>query len=106
MRTQRHGARRGPRTLRTGLGNLPYPPAAADAVCGLRGPPRLLRVVDIPVVLHYGHHERHLGGGDGVSFGLTCLRRGSAHSGETLPLVSIAGASATLVRFAGAENAS
>lgn len=80
VRTQHHRTGWGCRPLRAGLGNLAHAP---DPIRRLGGPARLLRVVDIPVVLHYGHHERHLGAGDGVSFGLTCLMRGGARRGET-----------------------
>lgn len=66
VRAERGAARRQRGPLGARLGHLAHPPADR-LVRRLRGPPRPLRVVNVPVVLHHGHHERHLGGGDGGS---------------------------------------
>lgn len=74
VRAQRVRARRQCRALRPRLRHLADAPATqACLLRRLGGSSRSLRVVNVPIVLHYGHHERHLGGGDGDSCALTFL---------------------------------
>lgn len=63
MRAQRP-ARRRRRPLRPRLRHLSHATAGARLVLSLG---TASRVVNVPVVLHHGHHERHLGGGGGGS---------------------------------------
>lgn len=73
VRAHRRRPRWKRRPLRPRLRNFPHTSAWSHFFCILRGPPRPLRVVNIPVVLHYWHHKRHLGGTDGDSLTVTFL---------------------------------
>lgn len=77
VRTQRAGARREGGPLGPRLGHFPHAAAAAAAEPGLLRAlgrlPRPLRVVDVPIVLHHWHHERHLAVGNGGSLTFSFL---------------------------------
>lgn len=86
MRTECERARgRGP--FAAGLGHLADaagPGPVPVPVGRLGGAPAPLGVVYVPVVFHDGHHERHLGGEDGVSWRLTFSSRVPECGDETV----------------------